>query len=107
MKPIILNFILFLSFSTFAQVDANLYNTLVNQVFQNVNQAHATSGFLMPKALRMIDYENYDGATLTATNKATYAKLVNVYSMLYMAKTNNNVSLVEPSYFYNYNMGGG
>lgn len=108
MKAVVFNLIfLILTFNVLGQNNPNQYNDEVNRIFQNVNQSHATTGFLLPKALRMIDYENYDGTNLTVANKATYAKLVNIYSMLWMSKTSSNVGLMEPSYFYNFNMGGG
>jgi hypothetical protein len=108
MKAVVFNLIfLILTFNVLGQNNPNQYNDEVNRIFQNVNQSHATTGFLLPKALRMIDYENYDGTNLTVANKATYAKLVNIYSMLWMSKTSSNVGLMEPSYFYNFNMWGG
>jgi hypothetical protein len=102
--------ILFLCFSitsVFSQSNPSQYSDEVSRIFQNVDQSQATTGFLMPKALYMIDFENYDGTTLTSTNKVTDAKIGNLYTMLHMVETSNSSSLPQPSYFNNYNIGGG
>lgn len=74
----------------------------LNTLFQNVNVAQATTGFLINKAVYYTNIQKYNGTIISDSTDVNINTLGWVYAMLHAAKVGNQ-SLPHPSTLYGNN----